>query len=129
MIIPLGVNAILSVDEMVITENSATLTCELPCFSSNLQCVVSHFITSCTDVNVTYGASDITGSLMAYSYPTHTITVTGLNSGITYNYCIVATTVILLIIMMAVGEPVCDSFTTQKITTGANEGITTHCTY
>ena len=36
-IILLGVNAILSVDEMDITENSATLTCELPCFSPNLR--------------------------------------------------------------------------------------------
>ena len=125
LIIPLGVNAILSVDEMDITENSATLTCELPCFSSNLQCVVSHFITSCADVNVTYGTNNITGSLMAYSYPTQTITVTGLNSDTTYNYCIVATDITN---MMIFGEPVCDSFTTQKITTGANEGITTYCT-
>ena len=125
LIIPLGVNAILSVDEMDITENSATLTCELPCFSSNLQCVVSHFITSCTGVNVTYGTRDITGS-MAYSYPTQTITLRGLNSDTTYSYCIVATNITN---MMIFGEPVCDSFTTQKITTGTNEGITTYCTY
>ena len=63
---------------------------------------------------------------MTYSYPTQTMTLTGLNSDTTYNYCIVATDITN---MMAVGEPVCDSFTTQKITTGANEGITTYCTY
>ena len=100
-------------------ENSATLTCELPCFSSNLQCVISHFITSCTDVNVTNSTSDITGSLMAYSYPTQTITLSGLNSGTTYNYCIVATNITN---MMEVGEPMCDSFTTQKTITKTNEG-------
>ena len=104
---------------MVITENSATLTCELPCFSSNLQCVVSHFITSCADVNITYGTRNITGSLMTYSYPTQTITVTGLNSDTTYNYCIVASNITNMIIF---GEPVCGNFTTQKITTGTNEG-------
>ena len=105
LIIPLGVNAILSVDETEITENSATLICELPCLSSNLQCVISHFIT--------------TGSLMAYSYPTQTITLSGLNSDTTYNYCIVATNITN---MMVVGDPVCDNFTTQKIIAETNEG-------
>ena len=113
----LGVNAILSVDETEITENSATLTCELPCFSSNLQCVISHFITSCTDVNVT-SSIIFAGTVMTYSYPTQTITLSGLNSGTTYNYCIVATNITN---MMLVGEPVCGSFTTQIITK-TNEG-------
>ena len=104
---------------MDITENSATLTCELPCFSSNLQCVISHFTTCCTDANVTNSTSDITGSLMAYSYPTQTITLSGLNSDTTYNYCIVATNATN---MMEVGEPMCGSFTTQKTITKTNEG-------
>ena len=104
---------------MDITENSAALTFELPCFSSNLQCVISHFTTCCTNVNVTNITGDITGSLMAYSYPTHTITLTGLNSDTTYNYCIVATNATN---MMEVGEPVCSSFTTQKTITKTNEG-------
>ena len=63
--------------------------------------------------------TDITGSLMTYSYPTQTITLSDLNSNTTYNYCIVATDIT---IMMEVGEPVCDSFTTQKIITETNEG-------
>ena len=67
------------------------------------------------DVNVTNNTSETTGSLMAYSYPTHTITVTGLNSDTTYNYCIVATDITN---MMVVGEQVCRNFTTQIITGG-----------
>ena len=118
-IILLGVNAILSVDETEITENSATLTCELPCFSTNLQCVISHFVTSCTNVNVSNSTSDITGSVMTYSYPTQIITLSGLNSGTTYNYCIVATNITN---MMEIRGSVCDSFTTQKIITEINEG-------
>ena len=113
-----GVNAILSVDETEITENSATLTCELPCFSSNLQCVVSRFMTCCTDVNVTNSIGDITGSVMTYSYPTHTITLSGLNSDTTYNYCIVVTNITNMIV---VGKPVCGSFTTWKITSESND--------
>ena len=117
LIIPLGINAILSVDEMDITENSATLTCELPCFSSNLRCVIFYSVTSCDDVSVTNNTGDITGSLMAYSYPTHTITLSCLNSDTTYNYCIFATDITDMI-----GEPVCGNFTTQKIITKTNEG-------
>ena len=104
---------------MDITENSATLSCELPCFSHNLQCVLSNFTLNGIYVNVTNSPGNVTSSLMAYSYPTQIITVTGLNSDTTYNYCIVATNITN---MMIFGEPVCDSFTTQKITTGANEG-------
>ena len=105
----LGVNGILSVDETEITENSAKLISELPCFSSNLQCVLSNFTMNSMDVNVTNNVSNITGSLMAYSYPTHTINITGLDSGTTYSYCIVATN---MTNMMEVGESMCGNFTT-----------------
>ena len=105
----LGVNAILSVHETDIMEDSAILICELPCFSPSLQCVISHFITSCTDVNVANRISDITGSVMTYNYPTQTITLSGLNSSTSYNYCVIATNTTN---MMIVGEPVCGSFTT-----------------
>ena len=90
-------------------EDSAILICELPCFSPSLQCVISHFITSCIDVNVANSISDITGSVMAYSYPTQTITLSGLNNSTTYNYCVTATDTTNV---MIVGEPVCGSFTT-----------------
>ena len=115
----IGVNAILSVYATKITENSATLMSEVPCFSSNLECVLSHFTLNNVDVNVTNSTSDITGSLMTYSYPTQTITLSKLNNDILYNYCIVA---INITSMMEVGEPVCGSFTTQKIITETNEG-------
>ena len=117
VIIPLGVNAILSVDEMNITENSATLTCELSCFSPNLQCVLSNFTLNSMDVNVTNSIGDITGSLMTYSYPTQTVTLTDLDSDTTYNYCIVATDITN---MMEVGESMCGNFTT--VTQKINEG-------
>ena len=97
-------------------ENSATLICELPCFSPRLKCVISHFI---TNVNVANISSDITGSVMAYSYPTQTITLSGLNSGTTYNYCVIATNTTS---MMEVGEPVCGNFTTRKIIDETNDG-------
>ena len=118
LIIILGVNVI-SVDERGTIEDSATLICELPCFSPSLQCVISHFITSCTDVNVANSISDITGSVMAYSYPTQSITLSGLNSSTTYNYCVIATDTTN---MMIVGEPVCGSFTTQKINSENDDG-------
>ena len=89
------------------------LISELPCFSSNLECVLSHFTLNNMDVNVTNSTSDITGSLMTYSYPTQTIIITaiGLNSDTSYNYCIVATNTTN---MMEVGEPMCGNFTTIK---------------
>ena len=117
-IIILGVNVI-SVDEIVTTEDSGTLICELPCFSPSLQCVIYHFITSCTDVNVANITSDITGSVMTYSYPTQAITFNGLNSSTTYNYCVIATDTTN---MMIVGEPVCGSFITWKINSENNDG-------
>ena len=69
------------------------------------------------DVNVTNSPGNITGSLMAYSYPTQTIILTGLNSDTTYNYCIATTD---MINMMEVGESMCGNFTTvaQKINEG-----------
>ena len=111
MYLYLGVNGILSVNETKITENSAKLTSELPCFSSNLQCALSNFTLNNMDVNVTNSIGNITDSLMAYSYPTQTITVTDLDSNTTYNYCIVATN---MTSMMEVGESMCGNFTTMK---------------
>ena len=71
-------------------------------------------------VNVTNSISDITGSVIAYSYPTQTIALSGLNSSTTYYYCIAA--VDTNNTMVYIGEPVCGSFTTQKITSENNDG-------
>ena len=97
--------------ETNIAENSATLTCKLPCLSPNVQCVLSQFI-SCTDVNVTVNTGNITGSVESYSYPIQAMIINGLNSDTTYTYCVVRDDTVNL---MKVGEPVCGSFTTQKI--------------
>ena len=70
-----GVNALLSIDESDITEDSATLICELSCFSPNLQCAVSQFTTNNMNVNVASGSGQVTGSVMAYSYPTPNLLV------------------------------------------------------
>ena len=107
-----GVNALLSVDEDNITEDSATLICELSCFSTNLQCTVSQFTTNNMNVNVASGSGQVTGSVMAYSYPTQSVSVSCLISGTTYNYCVIATDTTN---MVQVGEPVCGSFTTRNI--------------
>ena len=71
------------------------------------------------DVNVAIGNGQVTGSLMAYSYPTQTITLTCLNSGTTYNYCVIATDAFNVV---QVGEPVCGSFTTWIITSDNSDG-------
>ena len=71
------------------------------------------------DVNVASGSGQVTGSLMAYSYPTQTITLSCLNSGTTYNYCVVSTNATN---MVQVGEPVCGSFTTRIITGDDSDG-------
>ena len=59
------VNALLSVSESGITENSSTLICELPPI---LKCVISQFKTNNMNINVTNITSDVTGSVMAYNY-------------------------------------------------------------
>ena len=107
-----GVNALLSIDESDITEDSATLICELSCFSPNLQCAISQFTTNNMTVNVASGSGQVTGSVMTYSYPTQSVSVSCLTSGTTYNYCVIATNATN---MVQVGEPVCGSFTTRNI--------------
>ena len=61
------------------------------------------------NVNVASGSGQVTGSVMAYSYPTQSVSVSCLTSGTTYNYCVIVTN------MVQVGEPVCGSFTTRNI--------------
>ena len=107
-----GVNPVLSVEVGDITEDSATLICELSCSSPNLRCVVSQFTTNNMNVNVASGSGQVTGSVMAYSYPTQSVSVSCLTSGTTYNYCVIATNATN---MVQVGEPVCGSFTTRNI--------------
>ena len=81
---------------------------------------MSQFTTNNMDVNVASGSGQVTGSLMAYSYPTQTITLSCLNSGTTYNYCVIAT---VATNMMPVGEPVCGRFTTKNIVSENNDGM------
>ena len=107
-----GVNALLSIDEGNIMEDSATLIWELSCSSPNLQCAVSQFTTNNMNVNVASGSGQVTGSVMAYSYPTQSVSVSCITSGTTYNYCVIATNATN---MVQVGEPVCGSFTTRNI--------------
>ena len=66
------------------------------------------------DVHRTNTTGNTSSSVMAYSYPTHVITVSDLNSGTTYNYCVIATNTTD---KLHVGEPVCGNFTTKIITT------------
>ena len=65
-------------------------------------------------VNMACAIGQVTGSVLAYGYPTQSITLNYLNSDTTYNYCIIVTNVTD---MGQVGEPVCGSFITRTITT------------
>ena len=62
----------------------------------------------------------VSSSVMAYSYPTQTVTLNCLNSGTTYNYCVIATNTTN---MVQVGEPVCGSFTTRRISSDNSDGM------
>ena len=120
----LGVE-IFDVDETEVTEDSVILNCQLPCFSPDLQCVLYNLTTNDMDVNVTNDTSIITGSVESYSYPIQTMIISGLDSGTTYNYCVILYDITD---MMKVGEPVCGSFTTRKIINKTNDdGITKFC--
>ena len=85
-----GVNAILSVEVSDITENSATVISEMPCYSPDLLCAMSYLTTNDKSVTVEYTIDNGNGSVMAYSYPNCIILLSGLSSGTTYNYCVIA---------------------------------------
>ena len=91
--------------------DSATLICELPCFSPDLQCVISNLTTNNMNIKVPITTGPVTGSVMSYSYPTQAITLNCLNSSTTYNYCVIATNITN---MVEVGKPLCGSFTTDS---------------
>ena len=71
------------------------------------------------DVNAASTNGRVSSSVMPYSYPTQTVTLNCLNSSTTYNYCVIATNTTN---MVQIGEPVCGSFTTRRITSENNEG-------
>ena len=60
----------------------------------------------------------LTGSEESYNYPTQAMIISGLIGDTTYTYCVVLNNTVNL---MKVGEPVCGSFTTQKIISKAND--------
>ena len=93
-----------------IREDSATLSFETPCFSSDLLTSVSDLKTNNMSVAVQNTTDTYNGSGMAYSYPNHTIQLFGLNSSTIYKCCVIA---INNSNMEQVGEPVCHNFTTS----------------
>ena len=106
----IGVNAILNVGVSDIREDSATLTSEMPCFFPDLLCAVTDLIINDMIVTVKNTTDNDDELVMAYSYPNCIILLSYLNSGTTYNYCVVA---INATTMVQVGEPVCGNFTTN----------------
>lgn len=87
----LEVNAILSVsDDSNVTQDSATLICKLPCFTSNLQCSLHNISANGINLTVKNETENIIHSLTSYNYPTQSIILMGLNMSTTYNYCVVA---------------------------------------
>ena len=93
-----------------IREDSATLSSEMPCFSPDLLCTVTDLITNDMIVTVKNTTDNDNELVMTYSYPNCIILLSDLNSGTTYNYCVVA---INATTMVQVGEPVCGNFTTN----------------
>ena len=106
----IGVNTILSVGVSYIREDSATLSSEMPCFFPDLLCAITDLTTNNMIVTVKSTTDNDNGLVMAYSYPNCIILLSDLNSGTTYNYCVVA---INATTMVQVGEPVCGNFTTN----------------
>ena len=113
-----GVNGILSVEVIDITEKSATVISEMPCHSPDLLCALSNLILLTATNNMSVTVENTTdngnGSVMAYSYPDHTILLSGLSSGATYSYCVIAVNDSN---NEQVGTPMCGSFITRSITT------------
>ena len=88
-----------------------------------LTCVIAQFATNNIDVNVTSSTNDVSGSAMAYSYPTQTITVSGLNSGTTYRYCVIATDRTSTDVQIGKTAAVCGSFTTRILNSDKSDGM------
>ena len=80
----------------------------MACFA-DLLCFISTLKINDMDVDVENTTDNGNGSMMAYNYPNHTILLTGLKSGTTYNYCVIAMNATN---MEEVGEPMCGNFTT-----------------
>ena len=117
----IGANAILSVGASNITENLATVNAEMPCSSPDLECFLSDL--KINNMNVTVNnitSSNDNGLMMAYSHPSHTIQLSGLNRSTTYNYCVIAinatnaTDATNGTEMMEVGKPMCGVFITNE---------------
>ena len=109
----IGVNAILSVKVSDMTEDSAKLNSETPCLSSDLKCDIFNLTTNNMSVTIE-NTTNISVSSILYSYPSCTILLTGLKSGTTYSYCLIAindTTNDTKVVQ--VGKPMCGNFTTS----------------
>ena len=89
----------------------------MACFA-DLLCFISTLKINDMDVDVENTTDNGTGSMMAYNYPNHTMLLTGLKSGTTYNYCVIAMNATNL---EEVGEQMCGNFTTAA--PSCTEGI------
>ena len=98
------------------------LISKMPCLS-DLLCSVSKLTTNGTNVTVENMTMTNNGneSVMTYSYPDHTILLSGLKNGTSYYYCVIAVNDTDNVTQ--VGEPMCDSFITRKIMSLTNIGM------
>ena len=69
---------------------------------------------------MTSTTSNVSDPEVTHGYPTHVITLSDLNSGTTYDYSVIA---INTTNMVQVGEPLCGSFTTRRISSENNDGM------
>ena len=78
-----GTNRIFDITVGEVRDTSATIVCELACFTEEIGCIP-------VDTNLTFHTSNITGRSCSYSYHSQNITFSNLASGNTYNVCISA---------------------------------------
>lgn len=95
------------------SEDSATLSCELPCFTPYVQCELDNVTRNGMSVNVPVTVENITDSFISYEYPHQSIILTGLDKNTTYSYCVKAITIIMTTKEL-IGNPVCSDFTTKN---------------
>lgn len=93
-----------------ITEYSVTLSCELPCFTPDLQCELNDLTKNGMSVNVPVNITNIADSFMSYDYPRQNISVIDLDKNTTYSYCVTA---VNMNTNESIGNPFCSSFTTK----------------
>jgi len=115
IVFTIGTNALVNFKVVEILETRATIVCELPCFSKDIECALSYVLwvnKSLTIMNPTFHISNITGDQYTYSYPSQNVTITNLASNNLYHFCVHANN---LTTMKISGHILCGTFATKHV--------------